>query len=81
MLRPKTLFPFPGKRLQELAGQVAKIVVVELSSGQLVRDVRLAVSGRVPVELYNWMGGRVPSTGEIVQRLEEAHAAGAGRKG
>ncbi len=76
MLRPKTLFPFPSVRLRELAGQVKKIVVAELSNGQLVRDVQLAVTGAVPVELYNWMGGRVPSTDEIVRRLEESVAAG-----
>ena len=71
MLRPKTLFPFPHKRLQELAGQVKKMIVVELSNGQLVRDVQLAVAGTVPVDLYNWMGGRIPSTTEIAGRLEE----------
>jgi pyruvate/2-oxoacid:ferredoxin oxidoreductase alpha subunit len=38
MLRPKTLFPFPTLRLRQLAGQVKKIVVVELSCGQMVRD-------------------------------------------
>jgi 2-oxoisovalerate ferredoxin oxidoreductase alpha subunit len=76
MLRPKTLFPFPGVRLRQLAGQVKKIVVAELSNGQLVRDVQLAVAGTVAVELYNWMGGRVPSTDEIVERLERGIAAG-----
>lgn len=71
MLRPKTLFPFPEVRLRELAGRVKKMIVAELSCGQLVRDVRLAASGLVPVELYNWMGGRIPSTDEIVRRLLE----------
>jgi len=70
MLRPKTLFPFPSVRLKELAGQVKKVIAAEMSSGQMVRDVRLAVDGQVPVDLYNWMGGRIPSTDEIVQRLE-----------
>ncbi|KAB2889379.1 MAG: 3-methyl-2-oxobutanoate dehydrogenase subunit VorB [Desulfobulbaceae bacterium] len=70
MLRPKTLFPFPSLRLKELAGQVEKIIAAEMSSGQMVRDVRLAVAGEAPVELYNWMGGRIPSTDEIVGRLE-----------
>ena len=70
MLRPKTLFPFPSLRLKELAGQVEKIIAAEMSSGQMVRDVRLAVEGVVPVDLYNWMGGRIPSTDEIVERLE-----------
>ncbi len=47
-----------------------KIIAAEMSSGQMVRDVRLAVEGEVPVDLYNWMGGRIPSTDEIVERLE-----------
>jgi 2-oxoisovalerate ferredoxin oxidoreductase alpha subunit len=76
MLRPKTLFPFPSTRVKELAAQVRKMVVAELSNGQMVRDVRLAVEGVVPVELYNYMGGRIPTTNEIVQRLEADIAAG-----
>lgn len=75
MLRPKTLFPFPSPRLKELAGKVEKIIAAEMSSGQMVRDVRLAVEGKAPVELYNWMGGRIPSTDEIVERLENDIAA------
>ncbi len=75
MLRPKTLFPFPSVRLRQLAGQVKKMVVAELSNGQMVRDVQLAVQGAVPVELYSWMGGRIPATDEIVRRLEKDVAA------
>jgi len=56
--------------------QVKKMVVAELSNGQMVRDVRLAVQGAVPVDLYNWMGGRVPTTAEIVQRLRRGIIAG-----
>jgi pyruvate/2-oxoacid:ferredoxin oxidoreductase alpha subunit len=76
MLRPKTLFPFPNARLRELSMHVKKMVVAELSNGQMVRDVQLAVQGKVPVDLYNWMGGRVPSTNEIVQRLQQEIIAG-----
>ncbi len=76
MLRPKTLFPFPSVRLRQLAGQVKKMIVAELSNGQMVRDVLLAVQGVVPVDLYNWMGGRIPSTEEIVLRLQKDLAAG-----
>jgi 2-oxoisovalerate ferredoxin oxidoreductase alpha subunit len=75
MLRPKTLFPFPSVRLRQLAGQVKKMIVAELSNGQMVRDVLLAVQGTVPVDLYNWMGGRIPSTNEIVLRLQKDLAA------
>ncbi len=75
MLRPKTLFPFPDNRLRELARQMKKLIAVELSCGQMVRDVRLAVEGAVPVELYSYMGGRVPSVEDITQRLETDIAA------
>ena len=75
MLRPKTLFPFPEEPLQRLAGQVEKIIVAELSNGQMARDVRLAVREEAPVELYNWMGGVVPSAQEIMDRVNrEARA-------
>lgn len=70
MLRPKTLFPFPADPLRRLADYVKKIVVVELSNGQMLRDVRLAVGERAPVELYNWMGGMVPSVRDITDRVE-----------
>ena len=56
MLRPQTLFPFPSVRLDELSGQVKRLITVELSNGQMDRDVRLAVNGKVDVDLYNWMG-------------------------
>jgi pyruvate/2-oxoacid:ferredoxin oxidoreductase alpha subunit len=69
MIRPKTLFPFPEKPLRSLADQVEKVVVVELSNGQMLRDVRLAVGDRAPVELYSWMGGVVPSVQEITERV------------
>jgi pyruvate/2-oxoacid:ferredoxin oxidoreductase alpha subunit len=70
MLRPKTLFPFPSEPLARLGGKVKKIIVVELSNGQMARDVRLAVGDRAPVELLNWMGGMVPSVPDIMSRLE-----------
>lgn len=70
MLRPKTLFPFPSQRLLELSGQVKKIIVVELNNGQMAGDVELAVRCKVPVLRYNWMGGMVPSTKELVERTK-----------
>lgn len=71
LLRPKTLYPFPKKRLAELAEQVKKIAVVELSNGQMAEDVELAVSCRREVLRYNWLGGLVPSTEEIVERIKK----------
>lgn len=70
-LRPITLFPFPNKRLQELAQSVKKIITVEVNMGQMVDDVKLAVNGKVPVELINKGVGTPPSPEEIVSKIEE----------
>lgn len=76
LLRPITLWPFPEKRLAELAAsvQVKKFLVVELSDGQMVKDVRLSVLGAKPVEFYNRMGGNLPSVTEVMDVIRR-HAA------
>jgi 2-oxoglutarate ferredoxin oxidoreductase subunit alpha len=71
LLRPITLFPFPSRRLMELAGQVKGMISVEMSAGQMVEDVKLAVEHKVPVIHYGRMGGIIPSPGEIVEVLEQ----------
>jgi len=69
LLRPITLFPFPKKKISQLAEHAKFFLVVEMSNGQLVDDVRLAVAGRKPVYLYNRLGGNVPSEKEINDEL------------
>lgn len=71
LLRPITLFPFPSKQIEALAGQVKGILSVELSAGQMVEDVRLAVNGQVKVEHFGRMGGMVHSPEEVVEALEK----------
>jgi 2-oxoglutarate ferredoxin oxidoreductase subunit alpha len=71
LLRPITLFPFPKKRLLELAGKVKGMLSVEMSTGQMVEDVKLAVEHKVPVIHYGRMGGIIPSPAEIVEVLEQ----------
>ena len=70
--RPITLFPFPNKRLQELAGCVKKFLTVEVNMGQMVRDVRLAVNGRVPVEFFGKPVGSWPSVEDLEFVIEGA---------
>jgi 2-oxoisovalerate ferredoxin oxidoreductase alpha subunit len=65
LFRPITLWPFPSKALAETAKRVEKVLVVELSTGQMVEDVRLALDGKTPVEFYGRAGGNVPSVEEI----------------
>ncbi len=66
LLRPITLYPFPSFELERLCRRARAFLVVELSNGQLWEDVRLAVEGRKPVELYTRTGGNVPSAEEIL---------------
>lgn len=65
LLRPITLWPFPSKRLAELAERTKGMMVVELNAGQMIDDVRLAVADRVPVYHYGRMGGIVPNPQEV----------------
>ncbi len=56
LFRPKTLWPFPSEPLLKLSRSVSHIVVFEMSTGQMVEDVRLAVEGRCPVSFYGRPG-------------------------
>ncbi len=71
LLRPITLFPFPTNEIKRLAEKVKGVLTVELSAGQMVDDVRLAVNGKVPVEFFGKMGGIVPSPEEVLHALKE----------
>ena len=71
LLRPITLFPYPTKVIQSLAEKVKGFLAVEMSAGQMVEDVRLAVCGKVPVEHYGRLGGMIPTPNEVVKALEE----------
>ncbi len=69
LFRPVTLWPFPSSALRQVAARVQKVLVVELSNGQMVEDVRLALDGHVPVEFYGRVGGIVPSVEEVLTHL------------
>ena len=71
LLRPITLFPFPSKRISELADTAKKFISVEINMGQMIRDIKLAVNGKVPVELINRPVGNPPSVEEIVERIKK----------
>ncbi len=69
LLRPITLWPFPEKRLSQLADEGKKLLVVEMNKGMMVDDVRLAVQHRVPVGFYSRVGGNVPSANEVYDQI------------
>ena len=71
LFRPITLWPFPGAQLAKAALHVEKLLVVELSNGQMVEDVKLVLEGRRPVEFYGRVGGNVPGVEELLVKMEE----------
>lgn len=70
LFRPISLSPFPYAEIEALSRRVKAILVVEMNSGQMLDDVRQAVSGRIPVEFYGRMGGVVPFPDEILGEIQ-----------
>ncbi len=70
LLRPITLWPFPQAALRAVVQGKRACMAVELSTGQMVEDVRLAVSDLAPVWFYGRAGGNVPSVDEILEEIE-----------
>jgi pyruvate/2-oxoacid:ferredoxin oxidoreductase alpha subunit len=71
LLRPITLWPFPSRAVADSTRSARLLLVVELSTGQMVEDVRLAVSGLRPVHFYGRSGGMLPSVEEIVDKIDD----------
>jgi 2-oxoglutarate/2-oxoacid ferredoxin oxidoreductase subunit alpha len=70
LLRPVTLFPFPSKRINDLADNMKGIISVEMSAGQMVEDVLLSVNGKVPVRHFGRNGGIITTPEEVVENLK-----------
>jgi 2-oxoglutarate ferredoxin oxidoreductase subunit alpha len=70
LLRPITLWPFPKDAVAALADKTDVIMSVELSAGQMVEDVRLAVNGRKPVHFFGRTGGNLPTQKEILNEIK-----------
>ncbi|MEN6398931.1 MAG: 3-methyl-2-oxobutanoate dehydrogenase subunit VorB [Rectinema sp.] len=70
LLRPITLWPYPYKAIERLAGKDRRFLSVEMSMGQMVEDVRLAVNGKSPVDFFGRCGGVVPSQEEVFAEIK-----------
>lgn len=71
LIRPITLWPFPYDAIKQTATHVKGILCVEINAGQMIEDVRLAVSDRVPVAHFGRMGGIVPNPQEVLDALKK----------
>lgn len=70
LIRPKTLWPFPFEAFNQIP-EAKNLLTVEMSTGQMVEDVRLAIEGRLPVHFYGRTGGMIPSPAEIATKAKE----------
>lgn len=71
MFRPVTLWPFPERELQEATKNAKKVLTVEMSMGQMVDDVKLAINCSKPVEFYGRTGGIIPAPADILTKIKE----------
>jgi 2-oxoglutarate ferredoxin oxidoreductase subunit alpha len=76
LIRPVTLWPFPSEIIAETAKTAKKFLAVEMSMGQMVYDVKIAVNGAKPVEFYGRTGGVVPVPQEILDKIIEMNGGG-----
>ncbi|WP_092921886.1 3-methyl-2-oxobutanoate dehydrogenase subunit VorB [Romboutsia hominis] len=70
LIRPKTLWPFPFEAFNQIP-EAKSLLTVEMSMGQMVEDVRLAVEGRLPVHFYGRAGGMIPDPESIANKAKE----------
>ena len=70
IIRPITLWPFPEKVMQKAAKNASCFLSVEMSMGQMVDDVRLAVNGEKPVYFFGRTGGIIPSPAEVLGEIQ-----------
>ena len=71
LLRPVTLYPFPAKPIEKLAERVKGFLTVEMSAGQMIEDVKLALNGKNKVAHFGRLGGIIPSPEEVVKALKQ----------
>lgn len=71
LFRPISLFPFPEAQLGALAFPKREFLVVEMSAGQMLEDVRLAIEGRSPIHFINRLGGMVPTPEEVLAKIKD----------
>ncbi len=71
MIRPITLFPFPEEIIYKTADRVKKFLVVEMSLGQMLEDVRLSVNGKAEVGFYGRTGGGIVNVEEVCENIKK----------
>ncbi len=76
MFRPKTLWPFPKKELCSAVANAKQLLCVEMSMGQMIDDVKLAIECSKPVAFFGRTGGVIPTPAEVLEQLRKLSAEG-----
>lgn len=76
LIRPITIWPFPKQNLYKAADKVKAFITVELSMGQLITDVELAIRCKKPVHLCNRTGGMIVTTEQVLEKIREINKLG-----
>ena len=79
LLRPITLYPFPSEAVAQAARQCGHLMAVELNTGQMVEDVRLAADCQAKVDFYGRPPGSIPTPDELAHEVEKAWRKGGGK--
>ena len=76
MIRPITVWPFPKKVLEAAAEKCKAFICVEMSMGQMIEDVELAIRCKKPVYLCNRVGGMIPTPEDVLAKINEVNENG-----
>ncbi len=76
LIRPISLWPFPDVAFAEIAPTTKSLLSVEMSMGQMIGDVKLAIESRLPVEFYGRSGGMIPTPEGVAQKIREMVGGG-----
>ena len=71
LIRPITLWPYPTKAFKEIPATAKALLSVEMSTGQMIDDVKIANEGRLPVHFYGRTGGMIPTPAAIIAKAKE----------
>jgi 2-oxoglutarate ferredoxin oxidoreductase subunit alpha len=73
LIRPITLWPFPAQIIRDTAERIGNFLVFEMSTGQMLEDVKLALEGRARVSFYGRPGGVVPTPAELAKAIVQEY--------
>jgi 2-oxoglutarate ferredoxin oxidoreductase subunit alpha len=71
LIRPITIWPFPDESFENIPESAKAILVVEMSQGQMIDDVKIANNGRLPVGFHGRSGGMIPDPVDIIEKVKE----------